>query len=291
MEIYRLGLYEKSMPTGLGIAELLSEAKAAGYDYLELSIDESEARLARLEWSEAELRDLRGAQDSAGLPIKSICLSAHRRFPLGHPDPEVQARSLGIMEKAIGLASRLGPRLIQLAGYDIYYEPSSDRTREIFARNLERAVELAAREGVVLAFETMETEFMNTVSKAAQWVERMRSPYLQIYPDIGNLTNAALQYGTALAEDLESGRGHLVALHLKETRPEIFRDVPYGQGHVDFSGAAELAFALGLRLFVGEFWHDGSEAWREALRRENVFLRGALAEGWRRFVAAGRPKV
>ncbi len=273
---YLLGLYEKSMPEELTLPEKLAATKIAGFDYLELSIDETDTKLARLAWSQDEIGALQRSQADTGVPIKSICLSGHRRFPLGHPDPKVQSRSLDIMRGAIELAARLGVRIIQIAGYDVYYEPSTPATREIFGRNLARSVEMAAREGVILAFETMETEFLNTATKAMYWVNLINSPYLQVYPDIGNLTNAARAAGTDVLADLRSAKGHLVALHLKETKPGVFREVPYGEGHVDFAAAAREALALGVRLFVGEFWHKGEENWRDILAANAQFLRHAL---------------
>lgn len=277
MTPYRLGLYEKSMPGTLTLPEKLEEAKAAGFDYLELSIDETDEKLARLDWNDARIFGLCRSQREAGLPIRSICLSGHRRYPLGHADQAVRAQSLRIMEKAIRLAAKLGVRIIQIAGYDVYYEPSTEQTRELFGQNLALCGEMASREGVVLAFETMETPFMNTVAKAMEWVRRINSPYLQVYPDIGNITNAALEYGSSPVEDLASGGGHLAALHLKETRPGVFREVPYGDGHVDFAALVSCAADMGVRMYVGEFWYTGGEDWRGILRQNNRFLRGILS--------------
>jgi L-ribulose-5-phosphate 3-epimerase UlaE len=138
---------------------------------------------------------------------------------------------------------------------------------------------MAAREGVILAFETMETEFINTVEKAMSWVKSLNSVYLQVYPDLGNITNAAVQYSSDVLKDLESGQGHLAALHLKETRPGIYREVPYGEGHVDFPAATALALRLGVRMFVGEFWYVKNSLWREVLVKNNAFLRESLKEG------------
>lgn len=276
MNGYRLGLYEKSMPGNLTIAEKLAEAKQAGFDYLELSIDETDEKLARLEWGQEEIAALCKAQIEQGIPISSICLSGHRKYPLGHPDPQMQARSLEIMEKAVHLAAQLGVRIIQLAGYDVYYEPSTAQTRQNFAENLARCVQMAAREGVILGFETMETPFLNTVGKAMHWVREIHSPYLQVYPDIGNLTNAAVQYESDVCQDLRLGAGHIAAAHLKETTPGVFREVPFGTGHVDFATLAPLTRQLGVCMFVGEFWYTGQENWREILRENNRFLRSAL---------------
>jgi L-ribulose-5-phosphate 3-epimerase/hexulose-6-phosphate isomerase len=276
MNAYQLGLYEKSMPGSLSLPRKLEEAKRAGFDYVELSVDETDEKLARLEWTGAEINSLRRAMEETELPILSICLSAHRRFPLGDPDGAARERSMDIMEKAVALASRLGIRIIQLAGYDVYYKPSSDETRRFFAGNLERSVLIAARAGIILAFETMETSFIDTVGKALAWVKRIDSPYLQIYPDLGNITNAALIYGTDALADLESGRGHLAAMHLKETKPGVYRELPFGTGHVDFAAGAKAAWGLGVRMYVGEFWHTGEENWREILEDNNRFLRKAL---------------
>jgi L-ribulose-5-phosphate 3-epimerase UlaE len=108
------------------------------------------------------------------------------------------------------------------------------------------------------------------------WVNRINSPYLQVYPDAGNITNAACLYGKPVSADLETGRGHLSALHLKETKPGVYREVPYGTGHVDFQSIANTAWALGVRMFVGEFWYAETSDWRAVLRENNLFLRACL---------------
>ena len=273
---YRLGLYEKSMPGSLSVREKLTEAGKGGFDYLELSIDETDEKLARLDWPAAEIGELRRAVEDTGVPVYSICLSGHRRFPLGDPDAANRERSLAIMEKACVLAAALGVRIIQIAGYDVYYSPSTETTRRYFAENLARSVRFASGAGVTLAFETMETPFINTVAKAMYWVRRIDSPWLQVYPDMGNITNAAKSEGGDPAADLESGRGRIAALHLKETVPGVFREVPYGAGHVDFAAACAKARDLGVGLFVGEFWHTGEANWRGIIADNNRFLRERL---------------
>ncbi len=260
---YHIGLYEKAMPSALNWEEKLQCARDCGYDFVEISIDESDARLARLEWTAQERAQLRETMQKIGVPIRSMCLSGHRKYPFGASDPAVRQRSLEIMEKAIQLADDLGIRVIQLAGYDVYYEEGTEQTRKDFAENLKKAVEMAAVHGVVLGFETMETEFMNTVEKSMQYVKLIDNPYLGVYPDVGNLTNAAKTYGTSVLDDLETGRGHLVAMHLKETVPGKFREIPFLTGHVDFPAVIRKGWQLGVRRFVTEMWDTGKPEWKE----------------------------
>ena len=180
---YCLGLYEKAMPGNLTMAEKLTAAREAGYDYLEMSVDETDEKLARLNMSREERKELTLLMEKTGMPIRSMCLSGHRRYSLGSAEGAEQ--SLRIMEKAIELADDLGIRIIQLAGYDVYYESSTYDTKKRFLDNLRKAAAMAEKTGVLLGFETMETEFMNTVEKAMKYVCLVDSPYLQIYPDIG----------------------------------------------------------------------------------------------------------
>jgi L-ribulose-5-phosphate 3-epimerase len=273
---YFLGLYEKSMPDSRSLKEKLIETKRAGFDFMEISIDETDEKLGRLQWSANERLELVRAMSETGCRIMTMCLSGHRKFPLGCEEEEKSIRSIQIMAEAIDLAVDLGIRIIQIAGYDEYYLPSTPTTRRLFLENLRRSVDMASKKGVNLAFETMETEFMNTVGKAMHYVDTLQSPYLQVYPDLGNITNAALQYGTSVTADLQSARGHLAAMHLKESLPGKFREIPYGTGHVNFLEGIRAARECGVNLFVGEFWYVGNHDWQEQLVQANSFLRGTI---------------
>ena len=267
MKRYAIGLYEKAMPDSLSWREKLAFAKEAGYDFVEISIDEKDAKLARLEWTEEERLELVKTMKEVGLPIRSMCLSGHRKYPLGASDDAVRTRGMEIMEKAIRLADDLGVRIIQLAGYDVYYEESTAQTKAMFLENLKKATEMATVRGILMGFETMETDFMNTVWKSMYYVDAVGSPYLGVYPDSGNLTNAALSSGGNVLDDLYSGRGHIVALHLKETVPGVFREVPFLTGHVDFPAVIEKAWGMGIRRYVTEMWYTGNDdTWADDIR-------------------------
>ena len=143
MKGYTLGLYEKAMPGHLSWKEKLLAAKEAGYDFVEISIDETEEKLSRLEMSSEKRLELVRLMVETGMPVRTMCLSGHRKYPLGSDDPEVSKKGMEIMAKAIQLADDLGIRIIQLAGYDVYYEESSLETKKRFLANLKKAVNMA----------------------------------------------------------------------------------------------------------------------------------------------------
>ena len=276
MKKYSIGLYEKAMPKAMDWRAMLECARECGYDFVEISIDETDYRLSRLDWTKEQRLELVRLMQEIGIPIRTMCLSGHRKYPFGASDPAVRQRGMEIMEKAIQLADDLGIRIIQLAGYDVYYEEGTAESERLFRENLREATHMAEAKGILMGFETMETEFMNTVTKSMKYVDIVNSPYLGVYPDSGNLTNAAKTYGTDVLEDMEAGRGHIVALHLKETIPGHFREIPFLTGHVDFQAVIEKAWSMGVRRYVTEMWDVGLPSWKEDIKFANKNMSNIL---------------
>ena len=153
-----------------------------------MSVDETDDRLSRLDWSREQRLALVNAIVETGVRVPSMCLSAHRRFPLGSEDDAVRAQGLEIMRKAIQFAQDVGIRVIQLAGYDVYYQEANNETRRRFRDGLKESVEMASRAQVTLAMEIMDYPLMNSISKALGYAHYLNNPWFQLYPDIGNLS-------------------------------------------------------------------------------------------------------
>lgn len=101
MKKYEIGLYEKAVRDSLGWKEKLECAKECGYDYLEISIDASEAKINRIYMNEDERFEIHKAMHEAQLPIRSMSVSALTKFALGDPDQTIRSRGVEILEKSI----------------------------------------------------------------------------------------------------------------------------------------------------------------------------------------------
>ena len=93
MRNHPLGIYEKALAKDLSWPERLVLAKSCGFDFVEMSVDETDERLSRLDWSAAQRTSLVAAMIETGVAIPSMCLSAHRRFPFGSRDDAVRQRA------------------------------------------------------------------------------------------------------------------------------------------------------------------------------------------------------
>ena len=275
-----IGIYEKALPKHFTWAQRLDAARDAGFDFVEMSVDETDERLARLDMPGEERLELVKTILDSGLRIPSLCLSGHRRFPFGSRDPALREKARELMRKGVDLALDLGIRTIQLAGYDVYYEPNDRETEQRFLEGMDWAATLAAGRQVMLAMEIMDTEFMNSISKWKWWDAQIRSPWFTVYPDVGNLTG----WNNDVPKELEIGFADIAAIHLKETRrvrgdfPGQFRDMRFGEGEVAFDEVFRTLSRLGYRgAFVLEMWTEKADEPLEEIKQALAWIRERMA--------------
>ncbi|MDN3628898.1 L-ribulose-5-phosphate 3-epimerase [Vibrio lentus] len=262
---HRVGLYEKALPNKLSWEDKLKQTKELGFDFLEISVDESDERRSRLDWNDEEVYALRHLCEKHGVPLQSMCLSAHRKFPFGSADPAIREQAIIHMEKAISLAYKLGIRTIQLAGYDVYYEPADKVTHHRFIEGMKLSARLAERSGVMLAVEIMDTDYLNSLSKFEVLSREVNSPYFTAYPDVGNISG----WNYDIVTELKLSKPHITQIHLKDTYKVTdeykgqFRDLVIGDGEVDFNAIFEtLKETECVVPLVIEMWAQ-DERWKE----------------------------
>jgi L-ribulose-5-phosphate 3-epimerase len=267
-----VGLYEKALPASLSWEERLVAAGQAGYDFVEMSIDESDERLSRLDWPAAERSALRQSIANTGVKIMTICLSGHRKYPLGSHTPEIRQKGLDILYKAIDFAADIGLRVVQVMAYDVFYETSDHETAAYFVEGLYRGAQYARQAGVMLGLENLDTPFVENLSQGLAIIREIDSPWLRLYPDIGNLAAAGYSPPTEIA----LAHKYIVGLHVKDALPKIIRGVPFGEGIVPFQDTFRTLSETG-------FWGLlGIEMWGHMHSNENPIAGAAAA---RKFVA------
>ncbi|WP_130865905.1 L-ribulose-5-phosphate 3-epimerase [Acidipropionibacterium timonense] len=252
-----LGIYEKALAGHPGTheewAEFFAQVPQGGFSFVDISVDESPEREARLGWDLAQRRSVRRAAEESGAMIGGICLSIHRRIGPGSADPAVRRHAREVMAAGIELCSDLHAPVLQVAGYYCYYEKPHPDAERWYREMLVDSVDDAAREGVILGIENVDGTDVTSITKAMEFVDAVDSPYLQVYPDLGNIAEQGLDPVTELA----AGRGHMVAMHAKDVRRGEPRRVPMGEGIVDW----DASFAVladqhwGGRLMI-EMWND-----------------------------------
>ncbi len=280
-----MGIYEKALPKKENWSKKIDIAKEAGYDFIEISVDETDERLARLDWNKDEIKEMKNLLIDKDFRIPSLTFSGQKRFSMGSVDPAISEKSMDLMKKAIDFSDKLGIRVIQVTGYDVYYEERSEKTRENFIKNLGKAVDWASKACVTLAIENMENTFLNSVTKYMEISKIIDSPWLKIYPDLGNL--AAWTHDEMYAE-LEKGikAQEIIAIHLKEAKKVtdtckgVFRELEFGTGDVNFVKTFETLKKANYKgPFLVEMWNESSATPLEDIVKVREWMTARMKEG------------
>ncbi|MBQ6427042.1 MAG: L-ribulose-5-phosphate 3-epimerase [Clostridia bacterium] len=266
--MYRYGIYEKALYKR-PLPDLLDHAARAGYDNFELSLDESDERLSRLEWDRSQRLSFQRAASDSGVQVYSACFSGQRRFPMGSADETLRKTSMDLMRKAVRFCADTGIRVLQVAGYDVWYEPSTEESRKRYRDGLARAAVLAERSGILLGIEPVESH-ITSVRKAMELVREIGSPVLHVYPDAANLVTAGLDP----VSELTLARGHMLGLHIRDANPHTCFNLPIGTGTLDFVGVyrclAELDFHAPVLV---ELWYEQDPNGEHIIREHLDYLK------------------
>jgi L-ribulose-5-phosphate 3-epimerase len=274
-----VGLYEKALPAALSWEERLAAAGKAGYDFIEISIDESDERLSRLDWSASERAELRRSIANTGVRIMTMCLSGHRKYPLGSHMPELRRQGQDILRKAIDFAGDIGLRVVQVMGYDVFYETSDEETGANFVDGLKLGTRWAEQAGVMLGLENLDTPYVENISKALTIIREIDSPWLHLYPDIGNLSAA----GYYPPDELALAKGQLLGFHVKDAMPKVIRGIPFEKGIVPFRETFQALAQMGFWGLIGvEIWGQmhADEDPVESVAAARRFVDGLVSETW-----------
>ncbi len=104
--------------------------------------------------------------------------------------------------------------------------------------------------------EIMDYPLMNSISKALGYAHYLNNPWFQLYPDIGNLS----AWDNDVQMELQAGMGHIVAVHIKDTKPGVFKNVPFGEGVVDFERCFETLKQTGYcGPYLIEMWSETTD--------------------------------
>jgi L-ribulose-5-phosphate 3-epimerase len=78
---------------------------------------------------------------------------------------------------------------------------------------------------VTLAMEIMDYPLMNSISKALGYAHYLNNPWFQLIP-----ISAICRRGITTCRWSCRRDGHIVAVHVKDTKPGVFKNVPFGEG-------------------------------------------------------------
>jgi len=242
------------------VDEKFRQAKNAGFEAIELRFGEEISPSL----SADEVKRIADAAHQAGIQIASMWVGgAFRSNPINSPDPEVRARSLEGLKKAIEFATYLncGALLLYLCrlGEGPKLLIGSEDTWNRVSAELPKAIPWAQEAKVCLTPENVWNKFLLSPLEMRTFLDQFHSPWVQSHFDVGNV----MQYG--YPQDWIRTLGpRIKRVHLKDyklsSRGEQGHFADLLEGDVDWKEVMAAFVSVGYRGFMSpEIGHDPND--------------------------------
>jgi hexulose-6-phosphate isomerase len=258
---FRKSICSVAFPPKMPVAEKFTEAKANGFEGIELRMGDEIA----LDSTPDDLARLAAAAQKAGITIVSLWDSSPlSKAPLNSPDPALRAKGADAIRQAIDFAHKLNCGAILLypghVGYGPKLEVGYQDTWDRFTAELKKVIPDAAGAHVTLTMENVWNKFLLSPLEMRAFVDQFHSPWMASHFDMGNV----MQFGYP-QDWIQTLGSRIKRIHVKDyklsARAEQGRFVPLFEGDVDFKGVMEALVAVDYRGFLSpEYGYDASDA-------------------------------
>jgi L-ribulose-5-phosphate 3-epimerase len=183
-----------SFPAQMSIDDCLRMARHAGFDGIELSLNEQGPM--SLESDESEIIHYRDLSRKAGIEIHSLASGLYWSYSLTSNNPATRQKSLEIARKQIDAAKLLGAEAIlmlpgvvhadfirdcEVVDYDIAYDRSLQAVQEI--------AQYAELRNIQIGLENVWNKFLLSPLEMKAFIDKIGSDYIGAYLDVGNVVN------------------------------------------------------------------------------------------------------
>ncbi len=228
------------------LLEAIRKAGEFGYEGYEIDIGDFGNTGLGLHWPEEftpeRVAEAGIAARQAGIAVSSLCLGVLWRYYPSSSDAATRAQAVEIIRQAAPRAASVGARVILLpVGQPDELTP--EQARENLIGVLTECAPVAEQSGVVLAVENVGQALAATAEDLLGIVERVGSPAVQVYYDVGN----AAWTGADPVRDIRLLGQRIAMVHVKD-RGEVGgkpQTVIVGEGRVPFREVGEALREVG----------------------------------------------
>lgn len=186
------GINAWSFPSGLNVRQMIELAADAGFDGIELALNET-GELS-LESSEQEIRAIRQIAADTGIELASLASGLYWDYPFTSTKAETRSKAQDIVKKQLEFAEILGVDTILVVpgavGVDfipqaevVPYDKAYDYALESFVK----LAPVAKSHRVSIGIENVWNKFLLSPLEMRDFIDTIGSDYVGSYLDVGNV--------------------------------------------------------------------------------------------------------
>jgi len=202
-----------TVDSATGFEEMFRQLKEAGFDGIELNVDEAghSQHSLTLETSDAELGTIKNLSEKFGLPVISISTSMLGGYRMGAPDEADRELAKQIIRTQLKCAKALGASGILIVPGGVPQQKSFIKARELSMKTLLELKPEIEEYKINTGLENVWNGFFMSPYDMTAFIDEAASPYIRAYYDVGNVV--AFSWSEYWIEVLESRISHI---HVKD---------------------------------------------------------------------------
>ena len=272
----KLGIVDSAFPSDWSLERIFKEARENGFDGVELWLTED--GIVRLDSTRDDMEKVKELAKKYGIELYSLASGLYWQYSLTDADSVVREKAKGIVRKQLELAHDLGCDTILVipgcVGVDFVPGSGIVDYETAYARAYEWLEELkpcAEKWQVSIGIENVWNKFLLSPLEMRDLIDRVGSPYVGAYLDIGNVLNFGYpeQWVRILGERIRK-------IHLKDFSREVGNIngfVELLKGDVDYPAVIEALKKISYDGWLtAELFFPPEEA-KEGIRRTAEAMR------------------
>ncbi|WP_256759257.1 sugar phosphate isomerase/epimerase [Cohnella sp. WQ 127256] len=242
-----------SFPADLSIEDSISLAVDAGFEGIELSLNENGP--LSLESTEAEIREIRRYADDAGIALSSLASGLYWSYPLTSERAETRQKAQDIVKKQLETAAILGVDTILVVpgavGVDFIPDAEVvpyDRAYDNALAGFSKLSSEAEAHKVSIGIENVWNKFLLSPLEMRDFIDKIGSEFVGSYFDVGNVV-----YSGYPEHWISILNKRIKKVHFKDYRREaggLHGFVDLLAGDVDYNGVVQALKAIGYDDYV-----------------------------------------
>ncbi|WP_135553697.1 sugar phosphate isomerase/epimerase family protein [Paenibacillus cymbidii] len=176
-----------SFPSTMPLRDVFAHTRKAGYDAIELTLNNPDRVGFTLDSSEMEIREVGEIAQSHGIQLRSLSCGLMWDHSLSSPNPQVREKGRDIVKKQLEIASILGmDTVLVVPAYcteEVTYDQCYDRSQEELAKLLPYAEQVK----ITIGIENVWNKFLLSPLEMIRYMDEIGSAFIKVYFDIGNV--------------------------------------------------------------------------------------------------------
>lgn len=266
-----------SFPNNFTVEECIKNAKKAGYDGIEINMEESRkdvpslkndsthdeitqalkinqkkgengAPSLRVDSTHEEINQILEMAQKSDIPISSVATSLHWKYSLTANEPNIRQKGIEIVEKMIDAARIFHADAILVVPGIVDENVSYAKAYERALEALKLLREKAEKNKVYIGIENVWNKFLMSPIEMKEFIDKVGSPYVKSYFDVGNVL--AFSYPEYWIEILSD---YIIRVHVKDFDTSIGNILGFKnllEGDVNWAKVVEALVKVGYSSYL-----------------------------------------